>query len=150
MEAFRIHHRRYDTLDGTGAARSGGRWNPLGLPMVYAAAAFEGALLEQLVHANIGRLPPAQVASRISIPDALDVPSLDADQHEDWRREAASRRIGEEWAASGASVALVVPSFVARPWGRNVLLNPAHPDIVRVTVREVVDLIWDPRLGRYS
>jgi len=91
VEAFRIHHRRYDALDGTGAARSGGRWNPLGLPMVYAAAAFEGALLQQLVHASIGRLPPDQVASRISIPDALDVASLDADEHEDWRREVASR-----------------------------------------------------------
>jgi len=147
VQAFRIHHRRYDTLDGTGAARSGGRWSPLGLPMVYAALAFEGALLEQLVHANIGRLPPDRVACRISIPDALDVPRLDVDEHEDWRQEASSRRIGEEWAASGESVALVVPSFVARPWGRTVLLNPAHPDIGRVTVREVVDLIWDPKFG---
>jgi len=118
--------------------------------MVYAAAAFEGALLEQLVHANIGRLPPGRVACRISMPDVLDVPSLDVDEHEDLRREATSRRIGEEWAASGESVALVVPSFVARPWGRNVLLNPTHPDIGRVTVRELVDLIWDPRLGGYS
>lgn len=147
MEAFRIHHRRYDALDGTGAARSGGRWNPLGLPMVYAAAAFEGALLEQLVHANIGRLPRDHVGSRISIPDALDVPSLHVGDHGRWRTEATSRRIGEEWAASGESVALVVPSFVARPWGRNILLNPAHTDIGRVAVREVVDMIWDPRLG---
>jgi RES domain-containing protein len=41
---------------------------------------------------------------------------------------------------------LVVPSFVARPWGRNVMINPAHADFGRVVVAQVTDVIWDPRL----
>jgi len=57
-----------------------------------------------------------------------------------------SRRIGAAWATARASLALSVPSYVARPWGRNILLNPAHPAFGRVTVAEVVDIVWDPRL----
>lgn len=41
---------------------------------------------------------------------------------------------------------MVVPSLVARPWGRNVVLIPDHPDFARVRVAEVVDVRWDPRL----
>lgn len=146
MDVFRIHNRRDDALDGSGAALVGGRWNPVGLSMVYAAAAFEGAILEQLAHASVGRLPPSRVASRIVIPDDVDVPSLDVRDHADWRTEGASRRIGVDWARASSSLALLVPSMVARPWGRNVLINPAHPAFARVRVAEVVDVIWDPRV----
>jgi len=46
LEVFRIHNRRYDSLDGFGAAMVGGRWNPVGLPVIYASLGYEGALLE--------------------------------------------------------------------------------------------------------
>lgn len=146
MDVFRIHNRRYEALDGSGAARIGGRWNPVGLPLVYAAAAFEGAILEQLAHASVGHFAPSRVASRIVIPDDVDVPSLDVRDHAEWRREDVSRRIGADWARASSSLALLVPSMVALPWGRNVLINPAHPAFARVRVAEVVDVIWDPRV----
>lgn len=41
---------------------------------------------------------------------------------------------------------MVVPSFAARPWGRNVVLNPRHPDFCSVRVAEVVPATWDTRL----
>lgn len=146
MDVFRIHNRRYEALDGSGAARVGGRWNPLGLSMLYAAAAFEGAILEQLAHASVGYLAANRVASRIVIPEDVDVPSLDVRDHADWRGEGVSRRIGADWALTSSSLALLVPSMVALPWGCNVLLNPAHRAFTRVRVAEVVDVIWDPRL----
>ena len=146
MEVYRLHHRRYDPLDGNGAARIGGRWNPLGVHMVYASHAYEGALLEQLVHGGIGRLPSERMASRIIIPDDCEVPSLDIEENPDWRDEMRSREIGEAWARSGRSLALVVPSFMARPWGRNVLINPVHPEFGRVAVADVADVVWDPRV----
>lgn len=147
MDVFRIHSRRTGPLDGSGAAQFGGRWNPAGIPVVYAAAAFEGALLEQLVHANVRRLARRSVASRIVIPDDLDLTFLREGDHPDWHQETTSRRIGGQWVGSGRSLALVVPSFVARPWGRNVMINPAHEDFRRVMVTEVTDVIWDPRLA---
>jgi RES domain-containing protein len=115
--------------------------------MLYAAAAFEGALLEQLVRAGLGRLARDRAASRIVIPDDLEIRVMDESDHPEWSREAVSRRMGEEWATSRASVAMVVPSVVARPWGRNVLINPAHEAFGRVEVAEVVEAVWDPRLA---
>lgn len=114
--------------------------------MVYAARTYEGALLEQLVHAGIGRLPRNRVGCRILLPEDAVVSELDPAQHPEWRREPASRAMGEAWARSGEALALVVPSFVAPPWGRNVLINPAHPAFGRVEVPEMVDVVWDPRL----
>jgi RES domain-containing protein len=114
--------------------------------MVYASHAYEGALLEQLVHGGIGRLPSERMASRIIIPDDCEVPRLDLEENTDWRDEMRSREIGEAWVESERSLALVVPSFVARPWGRNVLINPLHPEFGRVSVTEVADVVWDPRV----
>ena len=146
MEVFRIHNRRYDPLDGFGAAIVGGRWNPVGLPVVYASRAYEGALLEQLVYAIRGRLPRDRVASRIVIPDDMEVPSLGVAEHPDWREEVRSRAIGRAWADSQGSVAVLVPSFVAEPWGWNVVINPNHPEFGEVVVAESVDVLWDARV----
>ena len=146
MEVFRIHGRRYDPLDGLGAASVGGRWNPVGLPVVYASRAYEGALLEQLVYTSRGRLPPNRVASRIVIPRDLEVPALEIPEDSGWRDEVRSREIGNVWAATKATVAVLVPSYVAQPWGRNVVINPEHPEFHRVVVAETIDVLWDPRV----
>ena len=146
MEVFRIHNRRYDPLDGFGAAIVGGRWNPVGLAVVYASRGYEGALLEQFVYAARGRLPRNRVASRIVIPDDMEVPTLDVTEHPAWRDEVRSREIGSAWVISQGSVAVFVPSFVAQPWGWNVVINPNHPEFGRVVVVEVVDVLWDPRV----
>ena len=113
--------------------------------MVYASLAYEGALLEQMAHTATGKLPAAQIASRIVIPEDCAVPRLSPAEHPDWRNAARSREIGAEWVESGRSVALKVPSFVAQPWGWNVILNPLHPDFERVSVAEAVDVVWDGR-----
>ena len=128
-----------------GAGLVGGRWNPRGLPVVYASLAYEGALLEQLAHVPAGDLPTGQLASRIVIPEHCTIPAISEADYADWRNGVRSQRIGAEWVASGRSVALKVPSFVAQPWGWNVILNPAHPDFARVSVVEAIDVVWDGR-----
>lgn len=113
---------------------------------MYASIAYEGALLEQLVRTSGGEIPLDRIASRIALPAECEIPELNQGDHPDWRDGATSRRIGRDWVASGRSVALEVPSYVTQPWGRNVLLNPSHPDFDRVRVAEVVDMRWDSRL----
>ena len=107
--------------------------------------AYEGALLEQLAHTAVGDLPSARIASRIVIPEDCAVPAVCEADHPDWRNGARSQQIGAAWVASGRSVALRVPSFVAQPWGWNVILNPLHADFARVSVAEAVDVVWDAR-----
>ncbi|MDE0072720.1 MAG: RES domain-containing protein [Gammaproteobacteria bacterium] len=145
MDVYRIHPAVHPALDGVGARLTGGRWNPRGIRMVYASLAYEGALLEQLAHVPAGDLPAGQRASRIVIPDDCVVPAVGEAEHPDWRSGARSQRIGAAWVESARSVALKVPSFVAQPWGWNVILNPLHPDFARVSVAEAVDVVWDAR-----
>ena len=146
MEVYRVHDRRFPALSGFGAARWGGRWNPPGVAVVYTSAAYEGTLLEALAHAEIGSMPADHVASRIVLPENVTVHTFDETAHPDWRRWRRSHDVGREWVDSGRTLAMVVPSLAARPWGRNVVLNPAHADFARVRVAEVVDVRWDPRL----
>lgn len=113
--------------------------------MVYTSPAYEGALLEQLAHTATGKVPVGQIASRIVIPGDCTVPEIGEMEHPDWRNAVRSRAIGAEWVESGRSVALKVPSFVAQPWGCNVILNPLHPDFARVSVAKTVDVVWDTR-----
>ena len=145
-EVYRLHDRRFPGLSGFGAARRGGRWNPPGVAVVYTSVAYEGTLLEALARAEIGSTPTGLVASRILLPPDAEAHTFDEAEHPDWRRRVRSHEVGRRWVASRRSLALVVPSLVARPWGRNVVLNPAHPDFARVRVAEVVDVRWDPRL----
>lgn len=114
--------------------------------MVYTSAAYEGTMLEMLARVVARGVPAGLVASRILVPGDADVHTFDEAEHPGWGRRVHSHEVGREWVASGRSLALVVPSMVARPWGRNVVLNPAHPDFARVRVAEVVDVRWDPRL----
>lgn len=146
MILYRIHARRHDALSGTGAALKGGRWNPRGLPVVYTSPAYEGTMLEVLARVEARRIPQGHVASRIVLPDDCEVERLDGGQSPDWFDWMRSRQIGRAWAHSLRSLALEVPSCVAQPWGRNVLLNPHHGDFGRVRVAEVADVRWDPRM----
>lgn len=71
MRAFRIADRRFPIFDGTGARLAGGRWNSPGGPVIYAAETFAGAVLEVLIHANLGRVPRTHAAVEITIPDTI-------------------------------------------------------------------------------
>ena len=146
LEVYRVHDPHFPALSGVGAATRGGRWNPPGVAVVYTSAAYEGTLLEALAQVEIGRIPAGHVASRIVLPADATAHTFDENEHPNWRRRVYSHEVGREWVDSKRSLALVVPSLVARPWGRNVVLNPAHPDYARVRVAEVVDVRWDPRL----
>ena len=53
---------------------------------------------------------------------------------------------GDAWFDAGASVALRVPSVVVS--GEfNLLLNPEHPDMSRVTIGNPTSFLFDPRLA---
>lgn len=146
MRVFRIHRPDFAALDPGGASLRGGRWNPRGVGVVYTAPAYEGTLLEMLARAGTGRLPKGLVASRIALPGRCSPEVLEPSRDPGRFAVSLSRKIGLEWIESGRSLAFQVPSSVARPWGRNILLNPRHPDFSSVRVEEVAEVRWDPRL----
>lgn len=128
----------------------GGRWNSKGVRMVYLGGSQAIAVLEAFVHFEPGIVPPDYAFFQVDVPDdsteTLDPASLPAD----WRAVPAPamlQMMGDAWIASGRSLALRVPSAPV-PGEENVLLNPSHPDFVRVRVAAPVDFAFDPRLRR--
>jgi RES domain-containing protein len=150
LAVFRVADGRYPLLDGQGAARVGGRWNTAGRPVVYGAGTYAGAMLEVLVHANIGRVPRHHVAVEITLPAGIAVATLEVAEAPGWDDPAlvVSRAIGDAWLRARESVALFVPSVVAPPYEQNVVLDPAHPDFARLRVSAPEPVRWDARLFR--
>lgn len=133
--------------DGTGAARYGGRWNSPGRWVIYAAETYAGALIEKMVHSNIGRIPKGQQCREISIPadvsaeevTAAEIPEFAAEDEE------LSREFGNVWCDSKRSAVLWVPSVVARG-ERNVVIHQMHPEFKRISFGVPEPVIWDRRL----
>lgn len=63
----------------------------------------------------------------------------------DSRDGRASQAFGAQWAEERRSLALLVPSVIAR-MERNVLINPAHPEFARVRAGLPQPVWWDARL----
>lgn len=132
-------------LDGEGARLWGGRWNSPGLPMVYTASSLSLAALEVLVHLppamrRKGGLPPL-VAVAIDVPDGqISEPGLGVDQDEQF-----TRAVGDGWLKQSASLGMTVPSRVIS-LELNVLLNPRHPAMAKVTVALTQPFTFDDRL----
>lgn len=149
--AYRICKTRYPVFDGTGAEIVGGRWNSPGRPLIYCADSFAGALLEILVHANAPvALPGSHHCARAFVPDDVPVEVLDEADLPGWADEDAviSRGFGDRWLDEQRTVLLSVPAATARPYGRNLLLNPLHPGYGRIDLEAPVEVHWDARLFR--
>jgi RES domain-containing protein len=134
--------------DGSGAAKFGARWNSRNVAVAYAAQSRSLSLLEYLVHISRERAPADLVFVEAVVPER-DITVLDpATLPREWRREPpprALRALGDRWAGSCASLALLVPSVVV-PEESNLMINPAHPRFAALTVLEPVPAALDPRL----
>lgn len=150
MIAWRVTKTRHDPLDATGARLHGARWNSPGVGVLYAADSFAGAILELLAHSARPRtLPGLHHAVWMEIPDD-SVATLDEDRIPGWERPQSevARNAGDAWLAEAGSVALSVPSLPARPVGRNLLLQPEHPDWRQMRISVPFPVPWDERLFR--
>lgn len=147
MQAYRIADRRWPIFDGTGAALYGGRWNSPGSAAIYASTSFACAILGRLAQTGTGRIPKNQVAVVIGIPDDLRIEHAPFDHTTALPRLMESRAYGDRWLAEHRSVVLTVPSAASR-CDRNVVINPAHPDFVRVSCSAPEPVVWDQRLFR--
>jgi RES domain-containing protein len=137
-------------FDGKAAERYGGRWNSPGRRAVYASATKSLALLEVLVHLDVGRPLPKFVAFTFEVDAKLVEVLAPRRLPRSWRTTQGlplTQRLGDEWLASGRSLALAVPSIVV-PEERNYVLNTAHPAFAKLTVGSPVRFVLDPRFAR--
>lgn len=153
---YRIQKRQFvdSVLDGEGARLNGGRWNPIGTPLIYTSTTPELALLETLVHLDgtpLRDLPPF-VRISLELPDALEALSPN-DLPAGWDRikypDTLPYFLLPRLAPTYPALAFSVPSTILKNSpSRNVLINPLHPLISQVTVLEVLPHEFDERLQK--
>jgi RES domain-containing protein len=135
-------------FDGKAAARFGGRWNSPGRRAIYASATKSLAVLEILVHLDVGRPLPRLVAFGFEV-DARLIETLGR-LPRSWRTVEGmplTQRLGDEWLAAGRTLVLAVPSAIV-PEESNYVLNPAHPAFAKLKIGSPTPFVLDPRLTR--
>ena len=148
--AWRIVKKRHadSAFDGEGARRYGGRWNSPGTAVVYVSDSRALSLLEVLT--GLRSVKPIQ--SYVLIPVTFDhslVLSVQPDElPDDWRQSPprpSTQRIGDDWVDRKTSTMLRLPSAIV-PEECNYLLNPGHPDFLKLQIGEPQDFTIDSRL----
>lgn len=140
-----------DDLSGKGAERTGGRWNTVGVPLVYTSSTRALACLETVVHlpGPVG-LALNRYLVEISIPDDIWAARTECDVSTlvGWDAEPASLTStgwGSRWAQKDTTALASVPSIVV-PEELNILINPRHQDAGPITARKVRKWLFDARL----
>jgi RES domain-containing protein len=142
-------HRAASAMDGEGARRVGGRWNPPGIPVVYMSVSRGLAALEILVHAGRDVIQ-------------LDWSVISAEVPEDWIEKTevgnlprgwdallssqASREFGAEWVRAGRRLAILLPSAII-PEEQVLMVNVRHPDFPKLEITPPRKFRFDHRLG---
>jgi RES domain-containing protein len=111
-----------------------GRWNPYGVPLIYACSHSALNFLELLSIKG----PVVSLAdwSLVQFELTGDIPYLSVeDLPEDWAKRPhpkSTQEIGLYWASAKETVALKIPScripLINYPEEHNLLLNPLHPE----------------------
>jgi len=135
----------YPIYSGEGSKHYPGRWNITNEAMIYTSKYLSTAMLEKLV--RTGEMPPNQHFVEIEIPPGTTYEVFTKDSLPGWSNLncAKSKTFGSAWMSSRRSAILIVPSVVAR-MEQNVLINPDHPDAVKIMQGLETPLSWDDRL----
>lgn len=146
-----------DDLSGGGAAKTGGRWNAVGSPVVYCAASRALAYLETLAHLIPGLAPGVKPPGNRRLIE-VRMPTDVWDRRHHARNDSkfpsgwdvhppgkGSVDYGTAWLAARISAILVVPSVVV-PDEDNILINPLHLDAGLIKAKNAGQWQFDQRL----
>lgn len=135
-------------FDGEGARLYGGRWNSIGVPMVYASSHQSLAALELRVHIDSTSMGMRYKCFSFEFEERLMTTIPAKALPRNWRQEpppSVLQERGDEWVKSGASVILAVPSVII-PREFNYLVNPWHSDFKKLRFSKSFDFAFDQRL----
>ncbi len=138
-------------LSGTGAKITGGRWNSMGIPVLYCAESPSLACVETLVHLGTSDLPLQRYLVAIDIPDRiwktreiLEKETLPIN----WNicpPSKSSIDFGNAWIKSEKSVLMSLPSVIV-PEDSIFIINPLHKDSSLINASVVRKWEYDIRL----
>jgi len=156
MRVWRICRQRFaqGAFSGEGSRLFSGRWNPVGVPMVYTSSHLSLAAIEVFVHLQVRTEPEdlVSIAAELPVDQAhllRAAEALTARLPKNWHRleNQQLRQIGAKWIDSGRTLAMMVPSAVIEgEW--NVLLNPAHLEAKAIKIDNPKPFRFDARMFR--
>lgn len=143
MVVYRISKRIYiKDLSGTGSGLYGGRWNPPGINLLYTAGSISLACLEFLANNYHLMAPPDICLAKIEIETSalkeLKVNQLPNHWDEKTFIPAFTQKMGADFVHANKYYVLKMPSAIVSE-EYNYLLNPAHPDHQKTTIKEILD-----------
>jgi RES domain-containing protein len=135
---------------GEGARIYSGRWNSKGSSVVYISESLSLASMELLVHLESQEILNTYICIAVEFDNRM-VQALDpASLPDNWNTNPvplSTKLIGDTWIKSGSSLILKVPSVII-PAESNFIVNPAHPDLKKITIGPPQPLDFDPRIIR--
>ena len=156
MRLYRLTKSQYARdLSGTGAHLFPGRWNPAGVPVLYASASKALALAEMTLHVERSDFPLAWVCMELEVPDAWVESAPSWPELAPPESPEESRSFGNEWVQSMRAPLLRVPSALFTGSGTtgtcewNAVINVKHPDVANhLRCADVYPLEVDVRYQR--
>ena len=152
MIVYRIAKKEYiEDLSGNGAKRTGGRWNPKGIPILYCASTSSLAILEKLVSIDMDLLPEDLCTAALEIPKSKILKIPEEDLPKNWNHYPspdALKSICKSWIELGNFCTLQIPSAV-NSMESNYLINVKHPLMEKIKIKEVTPFLIDNWLSKY-
>lgn len=150
MEVFRLSREQFARpLSGKGAALAGGRWNSVGVELIYTAENRSLAMAEVAVHFTLATLPSDYVMTTIVIPDETAMQEVPIDKlqagWDAFPHAAFTRTIGDQFVIANTHCILKVPSAVTHG-DHNLLINPHHADFKKIRISLVRKFPFDKRI----
>ena len=153
MRVWRICKAIYaqGSFSGEGGLKAAARWHHKGYRIVYTSQSLSLATVELWVHVDPEEPLTSYVAVSAEVPEDLTVQILrESDLPANWRQDPGPkelRDLGTNWLQSKASAVARVPSVVT-PGECNFLLNPEHPDFLRIKVHDPIPFVFDQRMWK--
>lgn len=148
MIVYRIAKAKYvHDLSGYGAYTYGGRWNEVGVYVLYTSTSRSLAMLELLVHRNGHRLDMHEFKMlKISIPDDWITDSYELSLNMlEAKDKVGSRILAREHFLNANAAAFSVASTIV-PQEQNIILNPKYADYGKLEILAKESVQIDGRL----
>ena len=150
MIFYRICKTRYaKDLNGKGAEKLGGRWNSIGVPIVYVSDSIAACILEIAVHQPLGIMPKNYSLITFQLPENTSISEIKMNGLvKNWsssRNINLTQEIGDRFSKENKHLVLKVPSASAQG-GFNHLINPNHSDFKKIKIKKIEPFGFDNRL----
>lgn len=147
MTIYRLAIGQYkDDLSGTGAKLFGGRWNTVGIPVLYTTENISLAVLEILVRTDIDLIPLHYYLLKIEVPDHSVTVINKNKLKKEWKSDVSyTQWIGTEFLRSNKSLVLKIPSAIVDE-EHNFIINTGHADFKKIKITSSKKFSFDKRL----